>query len=86
MARLTLRVPDEVYQQIQERARLNRRSINSQIIHDLEEANALETNEQQEYTNGVWLRNTLNNLRSESMNLGRRSSSHLPHQDQSGGS
>lgn len=38
MIRLTLRVPDDVYLQIQERARSSRRSINSQIVFDLENA------------------------------------------------
>lgn len=38
MARLTLRVPDDVYQRIQERAAASNRSINSQIVYDLTHA------------------------------------------------
>lgn len=65
MIRLTLRVPDEVYQQIQERARLSRRSLNSQIIHDLEMINALQEREEQEGTI-YWLKGS---KPSEYMNL-----------------
>lgn len=51
MTKLTLRVPDDIYEKLLARARAARRSINNQIVFELENA---DNHEREQQVEGDW--------------------------------